>query len=193
MESTEYKIERWDVLYDERLNIKRPMIYIVPDDYLLEYAKVNIDTLYVTMSGTGIECYDGIQLKAQLFSSANYPNKRPNFFDETGYYVIVLKDAIWVGYPKKLGIVTFQGRVNLVKTEQPTTQPTIQPSSEPTIQATPQPSLEPTTQPSLQPTLEGFSDVLPSLSKSNWILISLGVLFIILFIVRFIINNKKIN
>ena len=184
MESTEYKIERWDVLYDERLNIKRPMIYIVPDDYLLEYAKVNIDTLYVTMSGTGIECYDGIQLKAQLFSSANYPNKRPNFFDETGYYVIVLKDAIWVGYPKKLGIVTFQGRVNLVKTE-PTTQPTPQPSLQPTIQATPQPSL--------QPSLEGFSDVLPSLSKSNWILISLGALFIILFIVRFIINNKKIN
>ena len=184
MESTEYKIERWDVLYDERLNIKRPMIYIVPDDYLLEYANMNIDTLYITMSGTGIECYDGIQLKAQLFSSANYPNKRPNFFDETGYYVIVLKDAIWVGYPKKLGIVTFQGRVNLVKTE-PTTQPTPQPSLQPTIQATPQPSL--------QPSLEGFSDVLPSLSKSNWILISLGALFIILFIVRFIINNKKIN
>ena len=188
MESTEYKIERWDVLYDERLNIKRPMIYIVPDDYLLEYAKLNIDTLYVTMSGTGIECYDGIQLKAQLFSSANYPNKRPNFFDETGYYVIVLKDAIWLGYPKKLGIVTFQGVVNLVKTEQPTTQP----SSEPTTQ--PQPTTQPSSvKPTNQPTLEGFSDVLPSLSKSNWFLITLGALFIILFIVRFIINNKKIN
>ena len=187
MEATEYKIERWDVLYDERLNIKRPMIYIVPDDYLLEYAKVNRDSLYITMSGTGIDCYDGIELKAQLFSSAIYPNKRPNFFDETGYYVIVLKDAIWLGYPKKLGTLTFKGRVNLIKVEpslQPTNEPT--PHLQPSLQGTPQPSL----QPSLQPTVEGFSDILP-VSKSNWILISLGILFIILFIVRFIINKNK--
>ena len=184
-ESSEYKIERWDVVYDEKLNIKRPLIYIVPDKPLIEFAKINIDNLYVTMNGTGIECYDGIKLKASLISSANYPNRRPNFFDVTGYYVVVLKDAIWLGYPKKLGTVNFQGKVNLIRSFEE-----VKPTSVPSEIVSPVvPSLTPV------PTsmVEGFAGGSIELgSKSNWFIIILILLFIILFIVRFIINRNAI-
>ena len=106
---TEYKIERWDVVYDDKVNMKKPMLYIIPDEGLLKFVELNPDTLYITMKGTGIDCYDGIKLKANLFSSGTYPVNRPNFFEKTGYYVISLKDTIWLGYPYKLGTVSFQG------------------------------------------------------------------------------------
>ena len=41
MSSTEYKIERWDVVYDEKQNIKRPLLYILPDESLIEFSKSN--------------------------------------------------------------------------------------------------------------------------------------------------------
>jgi hypothetical protein len=197
MELIEYKIERWDVVYDERTNIKRPILYIVPDKSLIEFATINVDSLYITMSGTGVECYDGIKLKANLVSSAIYPNNRPNFFDSTGYYVIVLKDTIWLGYPNMLGRVGFEGKVNLVKeipTPTATTnpEPTATSNPEPTQTSNPEPT--PTSNPEPTPTsnqiIEGFFDLSKSCSKTNLFLGILVVLFILLFVSRIIINRK---
>lgn len=193
MELIEYKIERWDVVYDERTNIKRPILYIVPDKSLIEFATINVDSLYITMSGTGVECYDGIKLKANLVSSAIYPNNRPNFFNSTGYYVIVLKDTIWLGYPNMLGKVTFEGKVNLIKPvyynkeeRQNIPSPTPIYTTNPTVNPIVNPTVNPTVNP--QETLEGFYDF--SKSKTNLFLIILCVLFIILFVTRIIMNSK---
>jgi hypothetical protein len=118
MELNEYKIERWDVVYDDKMDMKRPILYIVPDESLIEFAKINTNSLTIRMTGTGIDCYDKIGLKAELVSSSIYPNNRPNFFTSTGYYVVILKDTIWLGYPKYLGKVVFEGKFALPKKEE---------------------------------------------------------------------------
>ena len=200
MESNEYKIERWDVVQDERTNIKRPILYILPHKSLIDFAKLNNDSLYITMRGTGIECYDGIKLKASLVSSSIYPNNRPNFFERTGYYVIVLKDTIWLGYPKMLGAVIFEGKIVLPKEIEEnedirilpiptsTTNPTEDIPMNPTEDIPTNPTEDIPTNPT---TVEGFFDFSNSISKSNLFLIMLVVLFIILFVARMIINRKK--
>jgi hypothetical protein len=196
MELSEYKIERWDVVYDYKTNTKRPILYILPDEVLVEFAKINVESLYITMTGTGIECYDNIKLKANLVSSAIYPNDRPNFFEKTGYYVILLKDTIWLGYPNMLGKVTFEGKVNLIKPVYDDKKET-QNIPSPTQMYTPNPSTNPSANPSANPnnmvnnpqnTLEGFSDF--SKSKASLFLIILCVLFIILFVTRIIMNSN---
>ena len=105
MQSNEYKIERWDAIYDDKLNLKRPLVYIVPDQTLIEFAKINKDTLYATFKGTGNDCYDN-KTRVSLIS---IKETRPNLFDKTGYYTLQLSDIVWVGYPKLLGTVSFEG------------------------------------------------------------------------------------
>ena len=105
MQSNEYKIERWDVIYDDKLNLKRPLVYIVPDQTLVDFAKINKDTLYATIRGTGNNCYDN---KSQV-SLVSIKETRPNLFDKTGYYTLQFSDAVWVGYPKLMGTVSFEG------------------------------------------------------------------------------------
>jgi len=186
MNSTEYKIERWDAIYDDKKNMKRPLLYILPDESLIEFSKANENNLYVTMSGTGIDCYDNIRLSCKLLSSSNFPNNRPNFFDKTGYYVIVLSDAIWLGYPNYLGKVIFEGKNNI-----PTNFPSLTPSS-----PTDSPTLTPS---SLSPTpilstnnlnsIENFGNLNLN-PKSNKFLFILVGLFTALFVVRLFIKKN---
>ena len=106
---TQYKIERWDaVLYGNNI-IKSPIIYIKPDKYLLEFAKANNYLMVVKIEGTNT-IYDGREILGVLDLSAVVPNQRPNFFEDTGLYVIKLY-AHWYGYPSpsKLGMVSFLG------------------------------------------------------------------------------------
>jgi hypothetical protein len=178
---TEYKIERWDVMYDDKENLKRPLLYIIPDEGLLKFAELNPDTLYITMKGTGIECYDGIKLKANLFSSGVYPVERPNFFDNTGYYVIALNDTLWLGYPYKLGTVSFQGENTIELKGEPTKSPTPTPKTKENYESTEHGEVN---------NIEGFCSCSNVSSKTNVILITLSIVLILLFIVRFIINMK---
>lgn len=170
MESTEseYKVERWDVVYDEKSNMKRPMLYIVPDTSLIEFTKLNPD-LHVTMKGTGIECYDNISLKANLVSCAE---TRPNLFDSKGYYVVMFKDAIWLGYPRSFGTISFQG-VNKFEVKQ---EPEKVEKYESTAGG--------------ENLVEGFCTFSNVSSNTNCFLIILFGLFVVLFIVRIIINRK---
>jgi len=104
---TTYEIKRWDVIMFGDSNSKTPMIYIVPDMYFLEFAKVNEFSLFCEISGTNSP-YDNLIVPVVINKSSNVPNCRPNFFAETNTYVVTLK-MNWGGYPCKLGQVKFFG------------------------------------------------------------------------------------
>jgi len=92
-----YQIKRWDVVIYGNSNIKKPVIYITPDSSLLELAANSIHPILIKISGTNT-LYDGKMVKGVINKSSDVPNYRPNFFDQTGYYIISL-DADWYGYP----------------------------------------------------------------------------------------------
>ena len=96
-----YKIKRWDgVLFGNSVNVT-PIIYVKPDDNLLQFAKENNDTLLIKIKRTS-SIYDNKFVSAILRKSVDVPNCLPNFFKKTGYYVLILK-AEWHGYPDYLG------------------------------------------------------------------------------------------
>lgn len=101
----EYQIERWDsVLVDGH---RLPMIYFRPDSGIMEMFK---NSNYVTaciIRRTGLQ-YDNQTMLGSVNSSANVPNNRPNFFESSGLYVVVLQSS-WNGYPRynQLGSVSF--------------------------------------------------------------------------------------
>ena len=102
---TTYQIKRWDVVMFGNNITKVPMIYIIPDLYFLEFAKVNEYSLFCEISGTNT-IYDGVIIPATVNKSSDVPNCRPNFYADTGTYVITLK-MDWNGYPNRLGKVKF--------------------------------------------------------------------------------------
>ena len=164
MQSNEYKIERWDVIYDDKLNLKRPLIYIVPDQTLIEFASLNKDSLYATIKGSGNDCYDNVKAKVSLVS---IKETRPNLFDKTGYHTLQFNNSIWVGYPNSLGSVSFEG---LNKQAEP--QPTPTPSEQPT--------------PTSNPTLQSIENFMVLDKKPNKVIIILAILLILVLLVRFL-------
>ena len=166
MQSNEYNIERWDAIYDDKLNIKRPLVYIVPDPALIEFAESNKDNLYATIKGTGNQCYDNNKLQVSLVS---IKETRPNFFNKSNYYTLQFKDSIWNGYPKSLGTISFEGvnkQVEQPKSETPSQQP-FQPTEAP------------------QPTIEKFM-TLNLNNKPNSIIVILVILLILVLAFRFL-------
>ncbi len=107
-----YEIKRWDAVTDDNI-LKRPMIYIEPDDAFLQFARANKFAVLCEISGTGMN-YDhtpGSQVKIPgvVNTSAIVPNCRPNYYSQNKYYVITLL-APWIGYPhKSMGTVKFFG------------------------------------------------------------------------------------
>jgi hypothetical protein len=84
------------------------MIYIKPDKTFLEFAKENNYTVFVRIEDTGT-IYDGKAMVGIVNKSAYVPNLRPNFYNETGLYVVTLA-AQWREYPtKNLGNAIFMG------------------------------------------------------------------------------------
>ena len=175
MQSNEYKIERWDVIYNDKLNLKQPLVYIVPDQTLIEFAKINKDTLYGTIRGTGNNCYDN-KVKVSLVS---IKESRPNLFDKTGYYTLQLLDTAWIGYPKSLGSVSFEG-VN--KQVEPYEIIRVEPQNE-----TENENDEPQNETENQSTIEKFMDL--KNNKPNVIIIILGLLLLLVLAIRFIPRN----
>ena len=165
MQSNEYKIERWDAIYDDKLNLKTPLVYIVPDQPLIEFAKINKDTLYANIRGTGNDCYDN---KFQV-SLVSIKETRPNLFDKTGYYTLKFSDAVWFGYPKSLGTVSFEG-VNQLEVQQVKSEVEVNKENQSITEAP-------------QTTIEKFINLD---KKPNLVIIVLAVLLIIVLSVRFI-------
>lgn len=110
---SKYNIKRWDVIMFNNNN-KVPIIYIKPDISLLEYLNNNQPVVSLEISDTNT-IYDGKKLTGLvnrsccLLNNNNY-NCRPNYYEETGYYVITLVSG-WYGYPNpdKLGIAIIKG------------------------------------------------------------------------------------
>ena len=104
---TEYKIERWDVILVD--NNRLPIIYVKPDLDFIEFVRRNNYKVFVNIKGTGT-IYDNHLIEGIADQSAFVPNCRPNFFANTGLYVITLQSS-WSGYPEfeKLGTVVFHG------------------------------------------------------------------------------------
>jgi hypothetical protein len=107
---SEYKIERWDVILLD--NHRVPVIYIKPDLEFVEFIRKNDYNIVAEINHTGT-VYDMKKINAIVDQSAYNLNCRPNFFTDTGYYVITLNSS-WNGYPKpdKLGTVVFYGLRN---------------------------------------------------------------------------------
>ena len=143
-----YEIKRWDVIL---VNDKRiPIIYIKPDIEFMNLIRKNNYNVICFIHGTRT-VYDNNKIYGVVNESMYVPNCRPNFFNETGLYVITL-DSSWNGYPPEnmLGNVDLYGVYEQI-TPQPTFQPTMQPIYQPTFQPTMQPIYQPTMQPTMQP------------------------------------------
>jgi len=103
-----YEIKRWDVILDENNN-KIPMIYIEPDIYFLEFARINEYSIFCEINDT-YSVYDKSITKGSINNANMYC--RPNFFISNNLYVISLLDFKWNGYPTKLGNIKFYGYKN---------------------------------------------------------------------------------
>jgi hypothetical protein len=106
---SQYKIERWDAVLFGNSVSQVPMIYIKPDLAFKEFIQSNANAVVCEISGTGM-IYDGKQIPGIADNSGFVPNCRPNFSEQTGYYVVTLWSD-WYGYPEpgKLGSVVFKG------------------------------------------------------------------------------------
>lgn len=105
--NNKYKIHRWDgVLFGNSVD-PTPIIYVKPDENLLQFAKDNHDALLVKLNVPD-SIYDGKLIVGQWFKSSEIPNCRSEFFKNTDLYIIVLI-APWHGYPNTNGTVTIFG------------------------------------------------------------------------------------
>ena len=102
-----YEIMRWDAVMPKNNNFPYPMIYIKPDSDFLSYINENNYMFLATVRGTGLQ-YDSGPVIAVANLSGYFPNFRPYFFNDTGYYVLVLLTN-WLGYPDTNGTVEIQG------------------------------------------------------------------------------------
>lgn len=92
---TEYNIERWDVILVN--NQRTPIIYIKPDLDFVEFIRRNNYKILVQIKDTKT-VYDNKKTTGTIDQSAFIPNCRPNFYDETGFYIVTLNSS-WNGYP----------------------------------------------------------------------------------------------
>lgn len=100
-----YRICRWDPVTLGDGLVPMPMIYFKPDSTLLQFAKENKDVLLVVISGSN-SIYDGKKIPAILSKSKDIPNQKPNYFDKTNSYVLVL-NSIWNGFPSQISLGEF--------------------------------------------------------------------------------------
>ena len=107
--NNQYKILRWDAIIQGNSITQFPIIYISPDIPLLEYLKANDFMVMVRIQGTGT-IYDNKFIAGVVNKSCDVPNCRPNFWEETGSYIVQLM-CVFNGYPScdSLGSVSFKG------------------------------------------------------------------------------------
>ena len=104
-----YKIHRWDPIVFGNNRHPFPTIYIKPDKTFIDFAEENQNTVIVKIEGTNT-IYDEKAMVGIVSSTADEPNCRPNFFNQTGLYTIALY-ANWYEYPhyNSLGTAVITG------------------------------------------------------------------------------------
>jgi hypothetical protein len=106
--TSHYKIQSWIPVMSGSNIIQYPAIYIQPDIPFLEFAKNNEFRVACKISGTNT-VHDNNTYIGYINQSGNFPNYRPNFFAQTGLYIVTL-DTNWEGYPiESNGTVEFFG------------------------------------------------------------------------------------
>lgn len=143
-----YQILRWDSV--EQNNKIVPMIYFKPCLKFMNIMKLNNNKILLKISGT--EMYNGIH-NGVANKSSIVPNCRPNFFDATNLYVIILNTDFYQ-YPNldKMGyfeISNFDNKPIQKPTPKPTGKPTGKPMGKPTNSNDPSKSGIANTRPSL--------------------------------------------
>lgn len=168
-----YSIKRWDPIIFPGNVEPFPVIYIKPDKKFIDFAKRNNYNIFVRIENTG-KIYDGKAMVGIVDSAANVPNYRPNFYNDTEYYVIILY-AQWRGYPfPKMGdayVMGLKGEGSLLPVEVPPFKP-------------PSPIQEPYVK-----TNSNETSNCSSLSSSQLSLILVGIL--VVFSVLIVISYKK--
>jgi hypothetical protein len=201
------KILGWNPINDRSSTLKAS-VYIKPTFKMLEF--FNRAPYYrgiVKISDTN-SCYDDINIFAIIDKSSDVPNKRDNFFESNGLYVITL-DTIWRGYPSKNGVLEFQeGIIDDIITylmkpcdKDKTPIPSSSPSSSP-----PSSSSSPSSSPSLpspsetpeldklasspaeeKQIVENFEDKVLGMNKQTLVLI--GGSFIVIFLISLFLKK----
>lgn len=82
-------------------------IYIKPTLEVLDFFNRSPNHKAVVKIGGTSSCYDDQNMFAIIEKSSDVPNKRDNFYNSTGLYVIVL-NTLWYGFPLKNGYVEYQ-------------------------------------------------------------------------------------
>ena len=102
---SDYEIKIWDVILVN--NHRTPIIYIKPDLAFIEFIRQNNFEVIVVIQGTNLP-YDGNKIRGIVNESSMTPCCRPNFFADTGLFVVQLESS-WNGYPSEqnLGKVKF--------------------------------------------------------------------------------------
>lgn len=111
-----YPIKRWDAILKPKSIKKTPLIYIKPDDDLIEFIEKNEGKISVFITGTNSP-YDNKKIYGISQPSSNVPNPKPNFYDKTKLYVVELS-CDWYEYPRENGNVIFFGSKNIVSKEE---------------------------------------------------------------------------
>lgn len=104
---SKYEIKRWDVILVN--GHRQPIIYVKPDLIFMNFIKESKYNVVCVITETDM-VYDNQKIHGIVSESSFVPSCRPNFFNDTGLYVIVLNSS-WNGYPvtNKLGSVQFFG------------------------------------------------------------------------------------
>jgi hypothetical protein len=110
MEASPYEIKRWDPIMLGNNISQCPAIYIIPNTDFLLFARNNNFRAFCKINNSNT-IYDGHLIRCTINKSSVVPNCRPNFFAESGLYIITL-DTFWYGgypSPNNLGSVHFYG------------------------------------------------------------------------------------
>jgi hypothetical protein len=105
-----YQIYSWDVILANSTN-RVPIIYVKPDLDFLNLIQSNNYILKVLITDSN-SIYDNKIIIGEVNKSSAVPNCRPNFFNDTGLYVVILY-CDWNGYPntQTLGNASFYNNV----------------------------------------------------------------------------------
>ena len=107
MNTNSYPIYRWDAAILGTSVYPSPIIYIKPDNLLLDFVTANNNAILVEILDTQ-SIYDGKFISGIVYKAENFPNCRQLLFKGTDMYIISLV-AQWHSYPPSTGSCKIYG------------------------------------------------------------------------------------
>lgn len=91
-----FNIERWDSVILPTNVFPFPVVYIKPTNEFKKYVDVVKQVIICSLSPNTF--YNDKEYIGVVYSADKFPSYRPQFYNDTNYYVIVLL-TFWKGYP----------------------------------------------------------------------------------------------